>query len=99
MIRRDTLDFCIYTRHGDSCNCHPYVGRDPIQCASGHHPDDYVLSAAFSYFQEAIDKAQEWQKRGVSCKIRTKLAGCKPPCTWHNYPAKTPNTEAVYDKV
>ena len=84
MFRADSLNFRIYTRHGDSCNCHPFNGQ--IQCGSGFAPDDYVLSAAFSYFQEAIDKAQEWQKRGVSCKIKTKVPGVSAQV--YDYPKK-----------
>jgi hypothetical protein len=83
MIRSDSLNFRIYARHGDSCNCHPFNNK--IECGSGFHPDDYVLSAAFSYFQEAIDIAMEWQKRGVSCKIISKVPGALRQV--YDYPA------------
>jgi hypothetical protein len=82
LIRTDTLDFAIFTRHGDSCGCQP---ANP--CYKGYHPDDYVLAAKFTYLQEALDVIQKWQARGVSCKLRSKTYG-KPAWQFSDYPAK-----------
>lgn len=87
MIRTDTLTFAIFTRHGDSCNCHPTAKRDPGACGSGFQPDDYVLAAQFSYLQEALEVVEKWNKRGVSCKLRSPNYGT-PRFNWSDYTAK-----------
>lgn len=79
----DKLNVRVYARHGDTCGLAPHC--ESLGCASGHKPDDYVLSAAFAYLQEAIDYAQAIQGRGVSVRLVSRIA---KPAHVSDYPAK-----------
>jgi hypothetical protein len=84
--RSDTLNFAIYTRHGDSCCCQSMA---PNTCASKCNPDDYVLAARFSYLQEALEVIEKWNKRGVSCKLRSPSYTTPRLFNWSDYTVKT----------
>ena len=76
MNRSDKLLISIYANHGDTCSLAPHCVS--LGCASGHGPDDYVLSAKFAYFLEAIDYAQAIAARGVRVRLVSRIAPGKP---------------------
>lgn len=82
-LKKDKLAVRVYAQHGDCCSLAPHC--ESLGCASGHKPDDYVLSAAFAYFQEALDYAQAIAARGVSARVVSRIS-TKPYVS--DYPAK-----------
>jgi hypothetical protein len=75
-IKTDRLAVSVYYRHGDTCPNSPHCKS--LGCASGHEPDDLVLSARFAYLQEAIDYAQGLTKRGVCCRLVSRILPSAP---------------------
>lgn len=74
--KTDKLAVSIYVRHGDTCNLAPHC--ESLGCASGHKPDDFILSAKFAYMQEAIDYAQYVSKNGVRAMLVSKIVPTAP---------------------
>lgn len=75
-LKTDDLCYRVYAKHGDMCGLAPNCKS--LGCASGHDTDDYVLSAQFAYFQEAIDYAQSCAKRGVRMRLISRVKGMTP---------------------
>ena len=75
-LRTDTLAVSVYARHSDTCSLAPHCKS--LGCASGFEPDDFILSAQFAYFQEAIDYAQQISSRGVTARLVSKIVPSAP---------------------
>jgi hypothetical protein len=71
-LKTDKLLVSVYARHGDSCGLAPHCRS--LGCPSGFQPDDYVLSARFAYFLEALDYAQMVAGRGVHTRVVSRIA-------------------------
>jgi hypothetical protein len=71
-LKTDKLLVSVYAHHGDTCTNAPHC--ESLGCASGHRSEDYVLSAKFAYFQEAIDYAQAISARGVRARLVSRIA-------------------------
>lgn len=87
-MQKDTLAVSVYAKHGDTCGLAPHCKS--LGCASGFEPEDFVLSARFAYFQEAIDYALAIQKRGVSARIVSHIVPNAPYVS--DYPYFTTGT-------
>jgi hypothetical protein len=70
-LKTDKLTVSVYANHGDTCSVAPHCVS--LGCASGHAPDDYVLSAKFSYLQEALDWTMAVSARGVRVRLVSRI--------------------------
>ncbi len=75
-LKTDKLLVSVYAHHGDTCSLAPHCKS--VGCASGHAPDDYVLSARFAYLQEAIDYCQAVARRGVRSRLVSRIVPSAP---------------------
>ncbi len=75
-LKTDKLLVSVYAHHGDRCSLAPHCKS--VGCASGHAPDDYVLSARFAYLQEAIDYCQAVARRGVRSRLVSRIVPSAP---------------------
>jgi len=75
-LKTDKLLVSVYARHGDTCSLAPHCKS--LGCASGHAPDDYVLSARFAYLQEGLEYAEAVSKRGVRVRLISRIVPSAP---------------------
>ncbi len=75
-LRADKLNVSVYASHGDTCSLSPNCKS--LGCASGFDSNDWVLSAKFTYLQEAIDYCQAISKRGVRCRLVSRIVPNAP---------------------
>src|SRR3979490_3074156 len=93
-LKADKLLVSVYALHGDTCSLAPHCKS--LGCASGHAPDDYILSARFAYLQEAIDYCQEGARRGVNMRLVSRICSIpyvsdytpSVPCASCGYPTQ-----------
>jgi hypothetical protein len=89
-LKTDKLLASVYAHHGDTCSLAPHCKS--LGCASGHGPDDYVLSARFAYLQEAIDYCQAVALRGVRSRLVSRIVPTAPYTS--DYPKLNPDLVA-----
>jgi hypothetical protein len=75
-LKTDKLAVSVYANRGDTCSVAPHCKS--LGCASGHGPDDYILSARFAYLQEALDYALAVSGRGVKVRLVSRIVPSAP---------------------